>query len=124
MKDIQNIKEDYISFETAKLLFKKTFFITDWFWVVSIKPENVPTSLIKEDNIYMPNVAEKYPAPTQALVVKWLRLKHNIDIVVSRTKLHYYWYLYSVDANHENDNYKTAEEATEEAIQYTLKNLI
>lgn len=124
--------EDYVSFEVAKLFLKYTAFECDYSWVVSVKPENVPTAFIKNRDIYMPNVAEKYPAPTQALACKWLREKYGIHIHAAHNPNKYSAWIRQ-DNDMENMNifqtcigydFKSHEEAIEAALLYTLQNLI
>ena len=107
------ITEDFVSFETAKLL----------------KEKNCPDfgySCICD--------SEGNKAQTQSIIMKWLRIKHHIDIevnVYSKDHVGLLNYFFEIrkngsllildDVNHVRDNY---EEAVEAAIEYCLKNLI
>ena len=65
------IKEDYVSFETAKLLEEKGF--------DELTDERYP--------IFDENKEYKYdiPCPTFQMVCEWLRQKHNLSVEVYRT---------------------------------------
>ena len=128
------ITEDYVSFETAKLLKEKGFdekcraLYTFWFDEVEGP---------KEDEAENWNIEPKYfSAPTLQMAMKWLREKRCI-IVVNPT-----WFTadgckkwsFSIwaDDNLEVDGenpakrteYDSYEEACEVAIRYCLENLI
>lgn len=70
------ITEDYVSFETAKLLKEKGFNEPCWFWY----------SPIGELNRHYSEPAKSSPCyetacPTLQMAIKWLMKKHNICIV-------------------------------------------
>ena len=113
------ITEDYVSFETAKLLKEKGF------W------ENCPFSLSKLDE--KTNDAEIVRCPTLQMAMKWLREKYNLHIGV----LINYQYMprkYEVHIMHtekyedfilnSGTNFNTNKEACEAAIKYCLEKLI
>ena len=134
---MEHIKEDYVSFETAKLLKKKGFNVVVLEYYLQspdgIKHGKIPNisseHLFGRDwnNYYLPT---RVSCPTQALVLKWLMIKYNIHIYTStlRGKLwHFSWKNLieeNVPINFGKEEYSTPEEAAEAAIQYTLKNLI
>lgn len=105
------ITEDYVSFETAKLLKEKGF--------------------DEECQQYYGDY--KYPCPTLQLVMKWLREVHSYNIEIDTLGMmelnNLSWrsaVIYLVNENecyceHGFDSY---EEACEAAIRYTLENLI
>lgn len=120
------IKEDYVSFEIAKLLKEKGF--------------NEPTLAYAygQDMVAyysQPRVTDdynvesgRYPLPTLQMAIKWLREIHNIAI---DTEWEHSWYAYvkPMTANpFEDDHYQCIsikyEEACEAAILYCLENLI
>ncbi len=85
----------------------------------------------------MPNVAEKYPASTQALAIKFLRIKYNIEIVIfpERTEDMNKFYSYQIwryettpatgfTFNKQGDEYPSPKEAADSAILYCLQNLL
>lgn len=133
------IYEDYVSFETAKLLKEKgfdefcpTFYETD-------EPDNGP-KYSKKLGWFLHNsydYSDRYgkiiiSAPTLSMAMKWLRVVHKLEI--------YPYHQYSQDGNkwwfeivkfpspvsdyESNAIYATYEEACEAAIKYCLENLI
>ena len=134
------IQEDYISFETAKLLKEKGY------W-------NIATMLYKENgdivnyNVPLNNKGFSstldvfYEAPTLQMAMKWLREVHNIHINIDIHWLHFAnqnGWMYTItkilengtdyidSKGDENDKtfYSSYEESCEEAIRYCLENLI
>lgn len=131
--------EDYVSFETAKLLKEKGFDAPcEWAYT-------------KEGIIFKPIYwSEVFPRPTIQMAMKWLREVHNIDIdidaKVGMIGVKVYVPMistYRYDASdrltqkqfglyYKEDNgivpalqyFKTYEEAAEAAIRYCLENLI
>ena len=81
MKIKPDLKEDIVSFETAKLAHKASFIFkgrtNDW----------LNTSLpYHEDgtrNLRFDYNGEYYPAPTQSLLQCWLREKHNLLVEIN-----------------------------------------
>lgn len=133
---MEPIIEDYVSFEIAKLLKEKGFdemchciyqkngSEIQWFG----SPDVNYTYMEKAGG----NVKEEYLRPSTALVIKWLRVKHNIHIQHRVGFGQPLWYDYLIqwdDGNgyytgKNNENYSSPEEATEAAILYSLKELI
>ena len=131
------IKEDYVSFEAAKLLKEKGFdweceYFYDWYedddeYIIcsnglSCNDENYPTY---------------YSMPTLQMAMKWLRELHNLVITPVTTSVgtrHYgeweaniYYRDSGIDATVNACGHmygKTYEEAAETAIKYCLENLI
>jgi hypothetical protein len=121
------ITEDYVSFETAKLLKEKGF------------DQNCATYYL-DGQVWrhysgevIPKGKQIYAAPTQAIVMKWLRKVHNIYIDISPTysevekTIHFIWQIF--DSNYDGVGdceifYDKYEIACEEAITYCLENLI
>ena len=122
------ITEDYVSFETAKLLKDKGF--------------NEPTiGIYYKDGTFEYFSLNKWnskfiipiSAPTLQMAMKWLREVHHIYIDLSPTyseiekTIHFIWQIF--DSNYDGvgdceifyDKYETA---CEEAIKYCLENLI
>ncbi len=134
------ITEDYVSFETAKLLKEKGFnekcraFYVLWF------DEEVEGP--KEDEAENWNIEPKYfSAPTLQMTMKWLRDVHHITIAViplsftlkgSENFICNNWVFNlwekgnpTVSEFYGNQTaYSTYEEAAEAAIKYCLENLI
>jgi hypothetical protein len=142
------VTEDYVSFETAKLLKKKGFpqeydiyhslvyNEEDYEDEYEIQRMVLETKLVKAGTIssYPVGVPEpKCYCPSQAVVMKWLREVHHIYIDLSPTysevekTIHFIWQIF--DSNYDGvgdceifyDKYETA---CEEAIKYCLENLI
>ena len=133
------IEEDYVSFETSKLLKEKgfnekllTFYITD----EAKKEGYFQLMAFTDDKIDNNHSDYCYLAPTLQMAMKWLREIHNIGIfpstythIVDRKTTHSYGtaiislktYELMIDNYLSNDTYEGAVEA---AIKYCLENLI
>lgn len=143
------IKEDYVSYEVAKLLKEKGFdseevgchggfysercyqsgygIITDSGQEVGIVYDDLRNADLEYD---------EYLRPTLQMAMKWLREKHKIHIQIWILEEKGYWFdiekilnaqykhksLYSTGL--ENIYFESYEEAVENAIRYCLKNLI
>ena len=132
------ITEDYVSFETAKLLKEKGFdepvlkFYDNKGEVAELycRPQNKPIT------------GDTYKCPTLQMTMKWLREVHNKIIVpgislddrTSSTINHYIVGIWYVPKNNGGafcytlptpyNRYSSFEEACESAIKYCLENLI
>ena len=149
------MKEQFITFETAKLAKEKGFdiptiqFYTSGKKAYLSKAEDYMTERYAESN--WNNGRGSYPtepekvscsAPTQSLLHKWLREKHNIDVVISPeryyTGVNYLVQAQKWDLNadpevklnfvikgscwyNDNHEYPTYEEALEKGLQEALK---
>ena len=109
------ITEDYVSFETAKLLKERGF--------------NERTNMPHVDD-YQRLVCY---IPTLQMAMKWLREAHGLDkdISIEYTPKKTYYYsvlkktvIRDIDCLHSETNFKSYEEACESAIKYCLENLI
>jgi len=129
------ITEDYVSFETAKLLKEKGFDVpTHSVWIDHSKLVGCPAGIsmfphAKNWNAIDDGMSDIYfSAPTLQMAMKWLREVYNIAI---DTEWEHLWYVYvkpmTVNPS-ENDYYQyysaKYEEAIEAAIKYCLTNLI
>lgn len=129
--------EDYVSFETAKLLKEKGF---DW---------EVHRSYLVNDNCFAPSDVNDLPnrkdairIPTLQMVMKWLREVHSI-IIIPNVRVSDpitgiidcycvgVWYIPKNNGNALSftsptpyEGYSSYEEAAEAAIKYCLENLI
>ena len=124
------ITEDYVSFETAKLLKEKGF----------DEPccRNVSRGFISDILVKEASEEPSYPQPTIAMAMKWLRESHKIHICVEIgfdvDNKQYYFFVPSVcrfsDKSGEYETpfgekeFETYEESCESAIKYCLENLI
>lgn len=115
------ITEDYISFETAKLLKEKGF---EGFTMFSYSAKGTTMCGNWE------NETDWLPKCTIQMAMKWLREKHNlyIDIRININNSLYSFQIYSVGISGARAfteyRIKSYEAACEEAILYCLGNLI
>jgi len=122
------IEEDYVSFETAKLLKEKGF-------------DNISSIMYKENGEMCVNPKSVvswrlkywYPCLTLQMAMKWLRKNHQIFIRPNTSFLYpIKWYseifCYGDNLKTQQDikteYYDSPEEACEAAIKYCLENLI
>lgn len=127
------ITEDYVSFETAKLLKEKGFEgeNRDWYNMEGFIEE------VGMDDGIDPTAHEDIfnniiPAPTLQMAIKWLRKEHNLYIDNLLLELGDGDYGYVIQniatrkylATSRNNSYQSPEEAAEAAIKYCLENLI
>ena len=125
------ITEDYVSFETAKLLKEKRF------------NEYCPESYFKMDKTLKKSGFSEWEkvneikAPTQSLAMKWLREVCKLSVVLKydevedeKEHLYYVWFFYILSMNPYTtilepvQGYSTYEEACEAGIKYCLEHLI
>lgn len=78
------MKEDLISFETAKLAKEKGFDESCWWHYAQNKPEKESKLFRNEYEPEKSNIWNgRFSAPNQSFLQKWLRDKHNIFVWVS-----------------------------------------
>lgn len=121
------ITEDYVSFETAKLLKEKRF---NW---------EVHRSYLVNDNVFIPGDIDNVPLrkdairiPTLQMAMKWLREVHKFVPIILAGGSSYWFRIDKVNEdNWKNTIYRedvksfpTYEEACEASIKYCLENLI
>ena len=129
------ITEDYVSFETAKLLEEKGFeynpdesyWLIDanntMYWISSIGAYDyvdVPTESFQRPK-------NGYRLVTQAMAMKWLREVHHIFIRVIQSHIEYCAceiYYNRVSHYEFQESFNSYEEAAEAGIKYCLENLI
>ena len=133
------ITEDYVSFETAKLLKEKGFdegcglyyaidkCLGDEFVHLIYTDEQLHNSEINGNNSNYPGWI--CTAPTLQMATKWLREVHHlvIDIKYQVICPTFKWRIYQVDEKRKHTDfahYQTYEEACEAAIKYCLESLI
>ena len=126
------IIEDYVSFETAKLLKEKGFLqpnITQYY--VDIDGDELHHGIVS----YGAGKRHISSAPTLEMAMKWLRETHNIfiqvDYIWSPKELYTYTFdIYnmksarSIFSTPYGESFDSYEEACEAAIKYCLTNLI
>lgn len=115
------MKEEIVSFETAKLAKEKGFneITKHAYW------KNIENNYFLADNSDMENSELcdcNYSAPTQSLLQKWLREVHNAHIWSVPLSLNHYEYYYFKDGGYtfSSDGYPTYEMAIEEALKKCL----
>ena len=127
------ITEDYVSFETAKLL-KEKGFDEICYLGYNKNGEYVPTSNRTNSQIIQPDFCF-ICCPTLQMAMKWLREVCNIEINVSMSALNSdnsREYMFNIFFTNERylepsktkTGFKCYEEAAEAAIKYCLTNLI
>ena len=138
------MKEEYVTFETAKLLKEKGF---DWDCDHYYKPNGEIVRTFHPDGSRHINSSVLYEnqclAPTQAMAMRWLREENGIHISADIYKdssndadgnvvdewtywaLTFYW-LPSGNVGDEEgyDQFDSYEDAVEAGLEYVLKNLI
>ena len=132
------INEDYVSFETAKLLKEKGFdAYGDGSFDSSIKVwmEYSPFGKIRDISTATPSV-KGFPAPTLQMAMKWLRIKHSLSVEVYRTACGYVGCIVAIPSGTDikfleedgddlpSGTYTKWEYACEAGIKYCLENLI
>lgn len=135
---MKQLTEDYISYETAKLLKEKKF---GWKCnTVYLEFEDDRIELRYEDKaLYQEQTKVRYCvpallAPSLYNVMKWLREMHKINIVIGvasdDNNLYSLWKFdiwngnYSIIWGDKQEKFNSYEEACEAAIKYCLENLI
>ena len=127
------ITEDYVSFETAKLLKEKGFDEPCDFYISELFPSSI--TKYSDYGIKYKNSQKEYvySAPTLQMAMKWLREMHNIHIAVIVT-YHYFPRRYEAHIMklkniddfilHQQVDFVSYEQACEAAIKYCLENLV
>ena len=128
------ITEDYVSFDTAKLLKERGFVEECRAFYVKSKECGIELFPAERSHNYNDNVYPRTSAPTLQMAMKWLREVHNIDINIYAESLsHKKRYTISIWKNIQDDDAindvilgvsTIYEEACETAIKYCLENLI
>lgn len=119
------MKEDYVSFEVAKLLKAKWFPINDFLEHKIGCYKGIPVSKITEEMIE----EKMLSCIPQSIVMKWLREVHKLHITIF-SQSQESW-MYRITKPHQKledgeygEDFNTYEETAEAAIKYCLKNLI
>jgi len=132
------ITEDYVSFETAKLLKEKGFDCTCKAWYSEYTSqfggEKYTSIEFDNHNRFEENYKFICYVPTLQKAMKWLREMHNLEIYPFHDAFQEcttWWYRIEhykkgcASVKDESDSiYGTYEQACEAAIKYCLKNLI
>ena len=141
------ITEDYVSFETAKLLKEKGFDCScEYQYINCISGHPFLTDIHDDAGNYYKNSEidyDEYSAPTLQMVLKWLRNMHklyiysypnweDVECMPGEWETQLIGYQYTIvdigETNRVPDysrlNFITPESAIEAAIKYCLENLI
>ena len=127
-KIINDINENYCSFEVSKLLKEKRFeqltqkaFIEDG---TEYQFETTPQNYNDENGRFYKTSSR----PTLSLAIEWIRVNYKIWIDIQSTvKFKYYVYLIrgkKIEDFYNLIYFKTPQEATEAGLLYTLQNLL
>ena len=121
------ITEDYVSFDTSKLLKEKEF---NW---------EVHRSYLVNDNVFIPGDVNDVPLrkdairiPTLQMAMKWLREEHKLVPIILAGGDRYWFRIDKVNEDYWKNTiyledvklFPTYEEACEASIKYCLENLI
>jgi branched-subunit amino acid aminotransferase/4-amino-4-deoxychorismate lyase len=120
------MKEQLISFKTAKLAKKKEFNCTSDYAFGTFDGAYVRKTLKCKHSMHpsrWKNDTEKILAPTQSLLQKWLREVHDIDMWIYNKDDRFYYQCPKVDDVHPNLNHwaDTYEEALEKSLFAALE---
>ena len=145
------IKEDYVSFEVAKMLKDKGFDgDTSSCYILEDGTHHIMSDKVVQSEYYESQDSNEHghliQAPTHQMAMKWLREMHKIQICVEQNPYDawHYWgfsmsyidekinelpnptqaFIHICPTKIPNNCYKTYEEAVEAALKYTLENLI
>lgn len=129
---MKQITEDYVSFETAKLL-KEKGFDDEYTNAFYDKTENLYfIDLLSDLSEHTDNDTD-IAASTLHVVMKWLREVHNLHITIkpyiTEDGIMYLFEIYKLEAEkftliRSKTGFEKCEEAEESAIRYVLENLI
>ncbi len=121
------ITEDYVSFETAKLLKEKGFDekgVKVWY---DESGEMYYDCREIKYQIKVENHEKFFQCPTLQMAMKWLREVHKLYMYTAFDGMEEVWFsrIYDKDKHLKDlDDFNTYEEACEAAIKYCLENLI
>lgn len=129
------ITEDYVSFETAKLLKEKGFDEGCSFVVNAISKGVMPVSWPTTNSDIEDEKASLIALPTLQMAMKWLREVHNVHIVIhpyTDKEGHNWSFIFDKYAYgcwqelgiYITDSWNTYEQACNVAIKYGLENII
>lgn len=126
------ITEDYVSFETAKLLKEKGF---DGQCLSKYNSNGCIWDNIRYDGMLLGNndiFPQEYLAPTLQMAMKWLREEKHIPVEILwrydvDSDMEEWYFIHHVELRilpYNIEYYETYEEACEAAIKYCLENLV
>lgn len=132
------INEDYVSFETAKLLKEKGFdeYCLKNYWSTDKELHNWGWELSYHRNSDRNRNTKDCVAPTLQMAAKWLREVHKLFIFISTWLMHennvqYYFEIREIKTSdfetlydYTSEELNSPEKATEVAIKYCLEHLL
>ena len=127
------ITEDYVSFETARLLKEKGFDAKCNKCYAYFADDDIRFLNLKYPKLAQLLIENRYPCITLQMAMKWLREVHNIFIEISVSidlngKYHYSYFILNRECKYIRKGYTyfdwNYEEAVEASIKYCLNNLI
>ena len=124
-----NINEEYVSFETAKLLKEKGFNVECLMSYVDKELMNVYDSDFPSEYELVNCDSEVVDAPTLQMAMKWLREIHNLHVDIDPSEGDWKPNIIELENwscvdNGEISICNTYEQACEAAIKYCLNNLV
>ena len=117
------MEDTLITFETAKLAKEKGFTQNPYVISYSYRYEFTDnTGCVLSNSLFNPS-SNICTVPTQSLLAKWLREKHNIHLIAYKNINidGYDWCYITTDGITNINSYKTYEEAYEIGLQEALK---
>lgn len=123
------ITENYVSFETAKLLKEKGFDAKcDYLYVDGelVRARGWACNWNQGETLFT-DYKNECSAPTLQMAMKWLREEHNIFIRIIQSHIEYCSceiYYNKVQYYQFRESFNSYEEAADAAIKYCLENLI
>lgn len=122
-------KEDYVSFEVAKLLKKKCFIYYTLYYYEKNGSIGMMTLAAQSQMRKHGYMKDTYPRPTLYEAQKWLIKEHNLFVFISNNEYGFYWGLNRADDGQhvpingiqETGGHNTYEEALNEGILEALK---
>ena len=123
------VKEEYVTFETAKLLKEKGFDEECWCYYHKQKLEHYFRKVSNKGWTTSGNIS----SPTQQMACRWLREIHNLCVAPYAAAYRYGFTIDKADTGsgigneydfYPEDEFETWEEACEAGILYCLKNLL
>lgn len=128
------ITEDYVSFETAKLLKEKGFdvYVRSFYDADDMPAQH--TEALWDWNLNKENY--RFSAPTLQMAMKWLRETHKLFVFISpwlmlESDIQYYFEIREIKTSdfetlydYTSKELNSFEKAAEAAIKYCLENLI
>ena len=133
---MKQITEDYVSYETAKLLNEKGFDAECCAFYVKSKECGIELFSVERRHNYNDNVYPRISAPTLQMAMKWLRKVYKLFIFISpwimlEDSIQYYFEIREIKTSdfqtlydYTSKELNSFEKVADAAIKYCLENLI